>query len=355
MRLEDRYRGCLLGLAAGDAVGSAAEARERGAFTPLTGMAGGGLLGRTPGQWTDETGLALWTLWEHAVFVDDPAAKRDYLQAMFPAIQRGADLLVACRDATNGMPCAASEDDSVDPTQTLHGATAVYTGLVSAAQAARALGGHDAQAATWEARAAEVKAAIATFFDASANHFTNEGWRGGEWVIFPAMLLPLDDPRVAAQAQYIRNVKVLPNLAMQTQGFAYLTESILAMAVAAREDPARMAELKDWMGTLLDTLPTKGTGHLGEVTLTGDFDGDGKKEFVNVTSIPHVWEATTLALALIATYHPEALDRVMPDWPAPPAPASGCGATAAGPLPPSLLLLAVAAWVLRLHRRPRRA
>ena len=268
----------------------------------------------------DETGLALWTLWEHSVFLDDPAAKQAYLEAMFPAIERGADLLVACRDATNGMPCAASEDDSIEATQTLHGATAVYAGLVSAAQAARALAGHEAQAAKWEARAAEVKAGIATFFDASADHFTNEGWRGGEWVIFPAMLLPLDDPRVAAQARYIRDVKVLPNLSMQTPGFAYLTESLLAMAVAAREDPARMDELKTWMGTLLDTLPTKGTGHLGEVTLTGDFDGDGTKEFVNVTSIPHVWEATTLALALIATFHPEALDRVMPDWPAPPPP-----------------------------------
>jgi ADP-ribosyl-[dinitrogen reductase] hydrolase len=59
MRLDERYRGCLLGLAAGDAVGSPVDARERGEFPPLTGMVGGGPFGLTPGQWTDETGLAL--------------------------------------------------------------------------------------------------------------------------------------------------------------------------------------------------------------------------------------------------------------------------------------------------------
>lgn len=55
----DRSRGCLLGLAAGDAVGTTAEFKARGTFAPLTDMTGGGPFGLQPGQWTDDTSLAL--------------------------------------------------------------------------------------------------------------------------------------------------------------------------------------------------------------------------------------------------------------------------------------------------------
>ena len=37
----DRYRGCLMGLAAGDAVGTTVEFEPPGTFQPVTGMAGG--------------------------------------------------------------------------------------------------------------------------------------------------------------------------------------------------------------------------------------------------------------------------------------------------------------------------
>ncbi len=55
----DRFRGCLLGLAAGDAVGAAVEFRPRGSFTPLTDMIGGGPFHLRAGQWTDDTSMAL--------------------------------------------------------------------------------------------------------------------------------------------------------------------------------------------------------------------------------------------------------------------------------------------------------
>ena len=57
--LRDRYRGCLMGLAAGDAVGTAVEFEPPGTFPPVTGMAGGGPFGLEPGQWTDDTSMAL--------------------------------------------------------------------------------------------------------------------------------------------------------------------------------------------------------------------------------------------------------------------------------------------------------
>lgn len=59
MTLIDRARGCLLGLAAGDAVGTTVEFKPRGSFRPLADMVGGGPFGLQPGQWTDDTSMAL--------------------------------------------------------------------------------------------------------------------------------------------------------------------------------------------------------------------------------------------------------------------------------------------------------
>lgn len=56
---QDRFRGCLLGLAAGDAVGTTLEFAERGSFVPITDMVGGGPFHLEPGQWTDDTSMAL--------------------------------------------------------------------------------------------------------------------------------------------------------------------------------------------------------------------------------------------------------------------------------------------------------
>ena len=55
----DRFLGCLLGLACGDAVGTTVEFRRRGSFKPMTDMVGGGPFNLEPGQWTDDTSMAL--------------------------------------------------------------------------------------------------------------------------------------------------------------------------------------------------------------------------------------------------------------------------------------------------------
>ncbi len=56
---RSRFRGCLLGLAVGDALGTTLEFRAPGSFAPLTDMIGGGPFGLQPGQWTDDTSMAL--------------------------------------------------------------------------------------------------------------------------------------------------------------------------------------------------------------------------------------------------------------------------------------------------------
>lgn len=57
--LLERYRGSLLGLACGDAVGTTVEFCRRGSFEPVTDMVGGGPFELQPGQWTDDTSMAL--------------------------------------------------------------------------------------------------------------------------------------------------------------------------------------------------------------------------------------------------------------------------------------------------------
>lgn len=56
---RDRYRGALLGLAAGDALGTTLEFTRPGTFAPLTNMIGGGPFNLPPGAWTDDTSMAL--------------------------------------------------------------------------------------------------------------------------------------------------------------------------------------------------------------------------------------------------------------------------------------------------------
>ena len=59
MNQRERFRGCLLGLAVGDAVGTTLEFCPRGSFEPLIDMVGGGPFELRPGQWTDDTSMAL--------------------------------------------------------------------------------------------------------------------------------------------------------------------------------------------------------------------------------------------------------------------------------------------------------
>ena len=55
----DRARGCLLGLAVGDALGTTLEFCAPGSFAPVTDIVGGGPFSLEAGQWTDDTSMAL--------------------------------------------------------------------------------------------------------------------------------------------------------------------------------------------------------------------------------------------------------------------------------------------------------
>src|SRR5271157_6285049 len=55
----DRRRGAILGLAIGDALGAAVEFQPAGSFPEVTGFHAGGPHGLEPGEWTDDTSMAL--------------------------------------------------------------------------------------------------------------------------------------------------------------------------------------------------------------------------------------------------------------------------------------------------------
>lgn len=55
----DKQRGCLYGLAVGDALGAAVEFMDRGDFIPVTDYRDGGPHNLDAGQWTDDTSMAL--------------------------------------------------------------------------------------------------------------------------------------------------------------------------------------------------------------------------------------------------------------------------------------------------------
>ena len=59
MSARNRFRGCLSGLAVGDALGTTLEFKPPGSFDPIDDVVGGGPFDLQPGQWTDDTSMAL--------------------------------------------------------------------------------------------------------------------------------------------------------------------------------------------------------------------------------------------------------------------------------------------------------
>ena len=57
--LEDKCLGSLIGLAVGDAIGTTIEFKPRDTYPKLTNMIGGGPFKLQPGEWTDDTAMAL--------------------------------------------------------------------------------------------------------------------------------------------------------------------------------------------------------------------------------------------------------------------------------------------------------
>jgi ADP-ribosyl-[dinitrogen reductase] hydrolase len=123
MDILERFRGCLLGLAAGDALGTTVEFMPRGSFESLKDIIGGGPFKLQPGEWTDDTSMAL-CLAESLVEKDgfDPLDQMEryckwmetgYLSSTGTCFDIGATVASAlCRYRKNGEPYSGSTHPS---------------------------------------------------------------------------------------------------------------------------------------------------------------------------------------------------------------------------------------------------
>jgi ADP-ribosyl-[dinitrogen reductase] hydrolase len=59
IKSKDQYRGCLLDLAIGDALGATLELCRPSSFIPVNDIVGGGPFNLKPGEWTDDTSMVL--------------------------------------------------------------------------------------------------------------------------------------------------------------------------------------------------------------------------------------------------------------------------------------------------------
>jgi GH15 family glucan-1,4-alpha-glucosidase len=241
----------------------------------------------------DETGLGLWTLYDHSTFLRGAVA-RGYLQAVYPAIARGADFLTACEDPTSGMQCTANEDDNYTPSQSLHGAETVYLGLRSAIAAAHAVGDTNPKVALWEARLNRLRAAIDNLYD-PAKHAYREGDSGGNaynldysdggWLLWPVQFRPYSDPRMQGEAATVQDAM---DKALAGPRGQYEAKALLGLAHAKGGSPELRATLR-YMARALTTP----TGLFGE-----SWTRVAGRPFP-VQDMPHVWEHALFYLAAL--------------------------------------------------------
>lgn len=265
----------------------------------------------------DQVGLVLWSYYQHARFLSNEASQQAYLESIWAALQQAADLLKSCVDPQTGLQCSANEDDDYNESISLHGAAAVLAGLKGAVRAARFLKKHD-KAQGWLTRVRELEAAIdAHIYQQGQGHVRavpgqskKPGTGQLSWTIWPAQLLPAADQKMQQTAAALKD-KLQPFFAQQNAGGAYHAKGTLALALhysdPAINDQQGLVKVREWIDLLVKQLPTPGTGHYGEAYLYTDLDNDGKKEYDNRVSIPHVWEATLVYLSLMAAYSPQSM------------------------------------------------
>ena len=244
----------------------------------------------------DNAGLAVWTLADHRTFLEG-AERAAYLEAVWPAIRLGATELARCRDEATGLQCYANEDDNPVLTRTLQGAVAVYTALTAALEAAGEVGETGENIELWSTRREELREAILdTFWLDARGHFDGgerHPRRPGAWLIWPARLLPYDDPRMKSHARYLFEL-VAPNLRKETAGSLYDSEAIMALARIWKTGEDR-EKIRWALRVLTRELPTEGTHHFSEAYSV--IETDRGKAFLNRNAVPHIWSASLTYLA----------------------------------------------------------
>ena len=258
----------------------------------------------------DETGLVLWSWCIHGKFISDEKERKEYYNEFYPDIKLAAEALMKCRDPDNKLQCPASEDDNIFPTQGLQGAVTEYLGLKSAAEVAGYLGKID-DMKKWESRAEELNEAIyENLYDKKLRRFNGnfEYYGNGSWAMWPVELWPKNDPRWVGQIDYAFNTLQGNILHPSPYGSAYDAKTAVAMDYILPATDSRRDTLGEIVHELSVNLPLKGTFHVGEAYMP-IYEGN-TYHWLDVTSIPHVWEASLISLSVLAYYHPEVFEQI---------------------------------------------
>lgn len=242
----------------------------------------------------DNTAFVLWTWVEHARYLTG-AAKKAYLEKVYPGIRLAANTLVTCKDEENQLPCRANEDDNPEFTQGPHGAVTTYMGLLFAEKAARFLG-ETLDAGRYAKRRSELAVAIKKQFFNPEKKIYDVGRGLGGWFLYPTFFLPAESAAALLQAEDIHRGVTRALLDPSTQWSMYDAKGVLSLALLWRGE--RRERLTPLLEELALHVPMEGTLHVGEVYLRQP----GEKKWLNIQAPPHVWNAALISLSLYAFY-----------------------------------------------------
>jgi ADP-ribosyl-[dinitrogen reductase] hydrolase len=153
---RDRAVGSFIGLAVGDALGTTIEFKARDTYPPITGMIGGGPFGLRPGEWTDDTSMAL-CLAESLVANEGTVNPKDLTERFVRLWKRGEnsvtsrcfDIGTATRSALESFVRTGRAEGSASPHSAGNGG---IMRLAPAAIAARGRASKSAQLARAQSR-----------------------------------------------------------------------------------------------------------------------------------------------------------------------------------------------------------
>jgi hypothetical protein len=252
----------------------------------------------------DATGLALWTLCEHAKWLNQRAdgvindAQKTYLTSVYPAIKRTATLLLDCVDGKSALPCAAFEGDGTERVQTLRGSAAVFLGLYSASRTAAVLG-HSGDARIWQSRMFNL---LVQMDKAPPNGFLKlSGGYSGDLTaraltIWPAQIHIITDTRTQATAEALEG-DLVPlfdgHTTSESPARVMVPLGIFEFDGSHQDVPAKTKLLAQ-----LDTLARQmrnPLGHFGEVVAAVDPVGYDPR-----VGVPSASEAAMVYLATLS-------------------------------------------------------
>lgn len=292
----DRYQGCLQGLAAGDALGTTVEFQAPGTFKPMTDIVGGGVFALQPGQWTDDTSMAL-CLAESLLAVQafDPADQMQryvkwYREGALSSTGRCFDIGNATREALHRYEASGEAySGSEDPFSAGNGSIMRLAPVVMyyAEQPAEAIR-YAAMSSRTTHGAAECLAAcclLAAYILAGLH-----GWSKQEMLAPDAFREWLDEDTLTPHMLNIKHGSYKVKEPPQIQGSGYVVESLEA-ALWAFHKSGSFAE-----GALLAV-------NLGnDADTTGAIYGQIAGAYYGLSGIPAEWSRKLALRELISDY-----------------------------------------------------